>query len=191
MRRQTVGWLSYSNVMATIAVFVAIGGASFAAVTLPAGSVGRAQLTTGALSFPLSVTRLTTNAPKELMRGGGCGRGASCFVRLGEGAPLGHVYLRAAGKLVVFTTVMLEDQGPTGSTAIVRIGLFADRRQLDERVLEEVHGGQRLEIELEGTTGGRAGANTVGVSATAAYNYSASGNVVVGSVTGIVLALPS
>ena len=31
--------LSYANVVATLALFVALGGASYAAVTLPAGSV--------------------------------------------------------------------------------------------------------------------------------------------------------
>jgi hypothetical protein len=36
--------LSYSNVLASLALFVALGGASYAAVTLPANSVGTKQL---------------------------------------------------------------------------------------------------------------------------------------------------
>jgi hypothetical protein len=36
--------LTYANVMSTIAVFTALGGASYAAIRLPAGSVGTAQL---------------------------------------------------------------------------------------------------------------------------------------------------
>lgn len=36
--------LSYANVVATIALFVALGGASYAAVSLPRGSVGSTQL---------------------------------------------------------------------------------------------------------------------------------------------------
>lgn len=36
--------LSYANVMATIAVFVALGGGAYAAMTLPKNSVGRKQL---------------------------------------------------------------------------------------------------------------------------------------------------
>lgn len=36
--------LSYANVVATFALFIALGGVSYAAVTLPANSVGRAQL---------------------------------------------------------------------------------------------------------------------------------------------------
>jgi hypothetical protein len=36
--------LSYANVMSTVAVFVAIGGSSYAAITLPRNSVGDRQL---------------------------------------------------------------------------------------------------------------------------------------------------
>jgi hypothetical protein len=36
--------LTYANVMATVAVFLALGGVSYAAVSLPRGSVGREQL---------------------------------------------------------------------------------------------------------------------------------------------------
>lgn len=42
--------LSYANVMATIAVFIALGGVSWAAVTLPRNSVGPTQLRNGAVS---------------------------------------------------------------------------------------------------------------------------------------------
>lgn len=44
--------LSYANVVATLALFVALGGASYAAVTLPAGSVGDAQLRNGSITPP-------------------------------------------------------------------------------------------------------------------------------------------
>ena len=36
--------LTYGNVIATIALFVAVGGTSYAAVTLPRNSVGHRQL---------------------------------------------------------------------------------------------------------------------------------------------------
>ena len=42
--------LSYANVMATIGVFIALGGASYAAVALPAGSVGPKQLKKSAVA---------------------------------------------------------------------------------------------------------------------------------------------
>jgi hypothetical protein len=42
--------LSYSNVIASLALFVALGGASYAAVALPANSVGTKQLKKSAVS---------------------------------------------------------------------------------------------------------------------------------------------
>lgn len=42
--------LSYSNIVATLALFVALGGASYAAVRLPENSVGTAQIRNGAVS---------------------------------------------------------------------------------------------------------------------------------------------
>ncbi|HEX8084560.1 MAG TPA: hypothetical protein VF529_09740 [Solirubrobacteraceae bacterium] len=41
--------LTYANVMATIAVFVALGGSSYAALSLPRNSVGSAQIKTNAV----------------------------------------------------------------------------------------------------------------------------------------------
>lgn len=43
-RRPRLRWPSASMVVALIALFVALGGASYAAISLPAGSVGSAQL---------------------------------------------------------------------------------------------------------------------------------------------------
>lgn len=42
--------LTYGNVMATIALFVAVGGTSYAAITLPRNSVGHRQLKTGSVA---------------------------------------------------------------------------------------------------------------------------------------------
>lgn len=42
--------LTYANVVATLALFVALGGVSYAAVTLPARSVGTKQLKSGAVT---------------------------------------------------------------------------------------------------------------------------------------------
>ncbi len=42
--------LTYANVMATIAVFIALGGASYAAIKLPKNSVSAKQLKRGAVT---------------------------------------------------------------------------------------------------------------------------------------------
>jgi hypothetical protein len=55
--------LSYANVVATVALFVALGGASYAAISLPANSVGSKQLR------PRSVTPgKLSKATRKLMR---------------------------------------------------------------------------------------------------------------------------
>lgn len=42
--------LTYANVTATLALFVALGGTSYAAITLPKNSVGAAQIRAGAVA---------------------------------------------------------------------------------------------------------------------------------------------
>ena len=63
--------LTYANVMATIAVFVALGGASYAATQIPNNSVGTNQLKNGAVSTAkLQGTSVTTNKiAKEAVTG--------------------------------------------------------------------------------------------------------------------------
>ena len=43
------GRLTYANVMATVAVFIALGGGAYAATTLPRNSVGSTQIKKGAV----------------------------------------------------------------------------------------------------------------------------------------------
>ncbi len=44
--------LSYANITATLALFLVLGGGAYAAATLPANSVGTAQLKTNAVTSP-------------------------------------------------------------------------------------------------------------------------------------------
>ena len=50
MLRSVRSHLTYANVMATIAVFIALGGVSYAAIKLPKNSVGSAQLKSNAVT---------------------------------------------------------------------------------------------------------------------------------------------
>src|SRR4051794_1448808 len=64
--------LSYANVMSTIAVFVALGGASYAVVSLPNNSVGTKQVK----DHSLGVSDLSRKAVRSL-RGKAGARGAT------------------------------------------------------------------------------------------------------------------
>lgn len=55
--------LSYANVMATVAVFIALGGGSYAAIKLPANSVGNKQLKKNAVTLK-KIKRSTRHALK-------------------------------------------------------------------------------------------------------------------------------
>ena len=44
--------LTYANVIATLALFIALGGSSYAALQLPKGSVGTKQLKRNAVTSP-------------------------------------------------------------------------------------------------------------------------------------------
>lgn len=54
--KKILGKLTYANVMATVAVFIALGGASYAAIKLPKNSVGAKQLKRGAVT-PAKLSR--------------------------------------------------------------------------------------------------------------------------------------
>ena len=50
MSRRIRNRLTYANVIATLALFVALGGSSYAALKLPRNSVGSQQIRTGAVA---------------------------------------------------------------------------------------------------------------------------------------------
>jgi hypothetical protein len=52
MLSQFVGRLSYANVIATVALFAALGGSSYAALNLPKASVGPKQLKKNSVTSP-------------------------------------------------------------------------------------------------------------------------------------------
>lgn len=49
MLRRLVNRLTYANVVATMALFIALGGSSYAAIKLPKNSIGTNQIKTGAV----------------------------------------------------------------------------------------------------------------------------------------------
>jgi hypothetical protein len=68
--------VTYANVLSTVAVFTALGGASYAAISLPANSVGTAQIRNGAVTLPklgvaLASSAAQTPAP-QIVPGSSC-----------------------------------------------------------------------------------------------------------------------
>ena len=140
--RALIGRLSYANVIATIALFVALGGASYAAIVLPAHSVGRRQLRTGAvtpavLSFPLGVTG-ATNKKVERVYKSFCNApnppgihimGVCALLRRNQVRTPGSevtVRLRTPGRLLVSALAGLSVKGPADARVTERLEAFLD-----------------------------------------------------------------
>lgn len=198
--------LTYANVTATLALFIALGGASYAAVELPAGSVGARQLqpaaiTPSKLGFPLSVASTTDKHPQDLTQdacngGGGESRpgepAPDCFQASLGGPTPGrevHVHLQYPARLDISAVVGLTKDGATTTHAKVALGLVLDRGSAIASSAASINGGQTIQVPVQAVVAARAGTHTVGLADAAEYFGSGPGDVFVGPVTVTVTAL--
>lgn len=94
------------NVVAYLALFVALGGTSYAAINLPAGSVGSKQLRSGAVTNKKLAKGSVGPADLDRKTVGGYVRG---YVQIG---PLGQILAsRPAAKVVVWHTAGTDPGG--------------------------------------------------------------------------------
>jgi hypothetical protein len=204
MVKRLTGRLTYANVMATLAVFISLGGASFAAGFLPPQSVGRRQIRVGAvtpsaLSFPLGAASFTDEKPEDLTKGA-----CNSPLRPGEVAPpcvppvIGgssagrelDLTLRAPGQLLISAAVGLRDEGAPGTMATLTIGLILDRREVSQ-IQVKIGGGQQLQIPLQKLAKITKGKHTIGLGVLARYSSNLPGDVIVALVSIIASALPA
>lgn len=196
--------LTYSNVVASLALFVSLGGASYAAVTLPARSVGKRQLQPGAvspsaLSFPLGVAGTTFTKPDDLTKGL-CNGGGT--LPPGQAAPpcapqhLGftggrgvRLAVRSPGRLLVSAVVGVKNEGAPGTRARVTFAVVVDRHVVIQTG-SSVDGGQSAQVPLQALVNVRPGAHTAGVSVAAQYNSATPGDVIVAPVSIVAGAQP-
>ncbi|HEX3511128.1 MAG TPA: hypothetical protein VHT27_08530 [Solirubrobacteraceae bacterium] len=201
--------LSYANVVATLALFVALGGASYAAVELPPGSVGARQLRTAAVSpaalgFPLGLATLAGAKPDRLGKGRCDGeppgpeeRPIPCPVAGSSAAPPSPTFalrfhLRAQSRVLLTGVLRLEDtQTPgAGSAAIGADVLDIDstregpaRHSTAHFVLYKqltVADGQTLESPLEAVLDLQAGSHELGlINLVPTYSSRSPGEVIV------------
>lgn len=98
--------LTYANVTATIALFVALGGTSYAAITLPRNSVGSAQIRTAAVTSSdvrdraLGVRDLSLSARRSFKGGTGVAGPAGPKGDTGAAAVRYFAAVSGAGALV-------------------------------------------------------------------------------------------
>jgi hypothetical protein len=167
--------LTYANVMATLALFVSLGGASYAAITLPAGSVGPRQLRAHAvepkdLNFPLGYASITDDKTEELA--GACpppapypGPAPDLVGPVDEGPTPGrevHLHFQTAGRLAVSATVRLENESAAQTPILVFLELRIDQRKVS-RSYVTVAGGQIVQAPIQAFKSVVAGPHTAGL----------------------------
>ncbi len=212
--QRLVGRLTYANVTATLALFVALGGASYAAIELPAHSVGPRQLRRGAvtpqaLGFPLRVSAFTDSTPIDLPKypcntplppGQHCRGGPEDILK----HVLGDIQLSHPGEVALSGIAEVANDGPPGTDAEVRLGVFAYGQdkplgafQINPPVVEsrvaKVAGGQVQQIPLLGLFRKPSGRTAIGFGTIGIGTYSsdAPGDLVIRSVSIIATALPA
>jgi len=112
--------LTYGNVVATLALFVALGGASYAAIALPANSVGTRQL-----AFPIGLKSLTgpnTTVPVQV-----CPAGASCPSPVFKTLESVQVSLKRSSEVLVLGSAVFVDGSSAKKPTIVSVGIEANR----------------------------------------------------------------
>jgi hypothetical protein len=197
--------LSYANITATLALFISLGGASYAVVTVPEHSVGQRQLkagavTPGALSFPLGATGVTDPSVEDIVKTAcnGAKRPGEVVTVLCPPGPSfsgttpgreATLTLRTRGQLLISVVTGLQNAGPKGKSAQVTIGIVVDGRSASKRETE-ISGGQHVYVPAQLLVPARAGTHTVGVAVDAHYSYWEPGDVIVSPVSLIVSALP-
>jgi hypothetical protein len=198
--------LTYANVTATVALFVALGGASYAAIALPPNSVGPRQLRSGAVSpralaFTLGSRGLTDDHVQDLAKGPCnaphrpgevlsvvCPRPAD----VGLAAPGREVRLifKRPGDLLASGAIGLHYLGPPGDLATVHLSVI-----IDGRVTRATHvrlaGGEQLQSPIQAFAGLVAGEHRVGIVVGASYETYEGGDVLVSPVTLVASAAPS
>jgi hypothetical protein len=202
-RRRVTDRLTYANVVATLALFIALGGVSYAAIALPANSVGPRQLQTGAvhlraLSFPLDAASATDQKVEEI--GNGACNGPlfpgetppPCVPSARTYSAPGHqlrVSVHSAGQLLISAVAGLNDRGALGASAEVTVRVIVDKN-VESKAQIEVTSGQIVQIPAQALVPVSAGAHTIGLSVEANYS-SRPENVLVAPVSIIATTLPA
>ncbi len=200
MRRPGRIRINYASVTATIALFLSLGGASYAAFSLPAHSVGARELRAGAvdteaLGFPLGATSVTSDSPIDL--GKGACNGA---LRPGEtpppcaapvfGGPSGtllRVDTHHPGHLLISVIAGVINNNAT--RAEVSYAVILDGRAVSGGEIT-IAGGQQEQVPIQALARATTGSHTVGFQMRAEYFSYEAGDVIVSPVSLVAVSLP-
>jgi hypothetical protein len=204
--------LTYANVVSTLALFVALGGASYAAVELPTGSVGSKQLkaksvTPENLSFPLGAVGTTDWTKDELGKLDGCNAprepgvvGVIACPKMeaesprraspaGSAVPVQAIRLSGHAQVLVGGVAQLRNKGPDGTWASVTAVIVVDDVVIARPKLD-IEGNSTTEMPLDGVVDVGPGVHHFVVTFHAEYGTYLPGKVLVDPITLWAEALP-
>ena len=142
--------LSYANVVATLALFIAMGGASDAALNLPPNSVGPRQLkrdavTPGKLAFPLGLAAGLQPPGERTITAGECPPGVLCPAHKPDILTSTSLTLRRPAKVLLFGSALFMVHSSSATIAI-HFGALINKN--DERARDEgVTGARTLSFQ--------------------------------------------
>lgn len=200
--RALASHLSYANVVATMALLLSLGGVSYAALALPAGSVGPRQLragavTHGALGFSLGAAAVTNQHPLDLaktvcntpVQPGEVPAPCPASLLLSNPGDTVSAKTRSPGRLLVSTIASVQDQGAAGTSAQLTLDISVDGRRTARELT--LAGGQQLDVPMQLLVRVGAGSHVVGLGSTVQYTSTGPGDVIVGPVSMVAVALPA
>jgi hypothetical protein len=193
--------LSYASVTATIALFLSLGGASYAAFSLPAHSVGARDLQAGAvdteaLGFPLGATSATDDSPKDLGKGGCNGAlrpgqtAFPCRPPVPFGGPEGtllRVDTHRPGHLLISVVAGVINNNSTH--AEISYAVTLDKRALSVGKVT-IAGGQQEQLPVQVLARATVGSHAVRFQTRAQYFSYEPGDVIVSPVSIVAVSLP-
>jgi hypothetical protein len=194
--------ITYANIAATVALFLSLGGASYAAFSLPAHSVGHRELRAGAvrvaaLGFPLGATSVRNSTPQFLTKNACNSPGrpgeppvACPLIRVGGPSPTQlRVAMRSRGHLLISAIAGMDSTGATDAHAEVTYAVILDGRTVSVSAIR-LPGGQLQQAPIQVLVSAAGGSHTVGFQASAHYLSNEPGEVIVDPVSLVALSLP-
>jgi hypothetical protein len=193
--------VNYASVTATIALFLSLGGASYAAFSLPEHSVGSRDLRAGAvnteaLGFPLGATSATNESPEDLVKGGcnGAGRPGETPPPCVPPRPFGgssptqlRMDTHHPGHLLI--SVIAGVTNDNAAHAELSYAVILDKRAISRGEIT-LAGGQQEQVPIQSLARVTSGSHTVGFQIRAEYSSYGPGDLTVSPVSIVAVSLP-
>jgi len=175
--------VSYANVVATLALFVALGGASYAAVEVPANSVGVRQIA-------FSVGGQTATGAGGRLTVTGCSGDIPCPSPTPTSLATVTVHLKAPTDLLILGSAQFEVAVPSSSSPTVQVDFGDEFKNTISLPEHPIVGASSQTLNLTDVVAASAGTHTIRLMADAQPNAGSARSVAVFTPLIDVIAVP-